>query len=118
MCRAADQTDAKGSRHGDNYIEHGIIACKKHHRRAGKENPENGICDSFPDSGALWIGCMMPDIDSMQQEPENHKDLKGVINKLPLPGSKISFSGVVRQSQNNKLQKRKGTEQACQTKPV
>ena len=118
MCRTTNQTDAQGGRHGDNHIEHGVAACKKHYDRAGKKDPENGICDPFSDSGCFLIGCIMTGINRMQQEPENHKNLKDVINKLPLPGGKISFSGVVCQSQHSKLHKYKGTEQTGQTNPV
>ena len=50
----------------------------------------------------------------MQQKPEDHKDLKHIVNKLPLPGGQKPFPGMICQAQDGELQKYKGSKQAGQ----
>ena len=51
----------------------------------------------------------------MQQKAKNHKNLKRIVNQIPLPGGKLSFPCMICQSQDDELQKRKGTKHAGQT---
>ena len=51
---------------------------------------------------------------SMQQESENHEDLERVVDKLPMPGGQISFSGMICQPKDGELQEHKGSKQAGQ----
>ena len=114
MSRTADPAEAQRGHHGNDYIKQGTAADEKHHGHTGEEDPKDGVRDSSSDSGDFLIPRVMVGIDSMQQKPENHENLEGIVHQFTLVGWQKSFPGMICQAQDGELQESKGTKEAGQ----
>ena len=111
MDGSADPSQKKRCCHGANHIQQGSLAQNEQHYCADQKQVEaaNGC--------AAPIFLMQPaKKQTVSQISENHKNLQGIVNQLPLRCGEKSFAGMIAQSKYGKLQEDIGAEKSRQSK--
>lgn len=101
--RAADTAQAQRRSHRYDHIQQGSVVQSAQQDHADQEQGKDAACDRRLDA----LSRAKAEIQAMQQITQNNKYLQCVVNEIPLPGGKIAFSGMIRQAENSKLQKKK-----------